>query len=368
MIGILAYLSTTVFFPSYIILMVIPIFTIRLIRNSHNYFSLYRNPQIKIGEILLIISALLALLIFVAGMQSDIADTGLSIKYPYLGLIFISCLLGKVVNNRDLLFIIILFSIESLVGILEYVLEVKTFFKVSKDSLGETGFGESELLYYNRVFGISDNSSTFAFKGLIVLFILYLNFGNIIRNRFVVYFVSALVIVTLFITFNRTTIIATMGFLFLIANRKFKILGLITFVLFIILFYQQVIEQLFRGMDGGDTSGRAIVFMSYYEFIKDNLLFGNYGVKLWLLLLGKIFHAHNSFLELFASNGLLVSIIFLAGFYTLTNKRSLPIIITLSVYSLIQYGLFWGFTFNDIITFGLIFYTYKANGKRYNEE
>jgi hypothetical protein len=117
---------------------------------------------------------------------------------------------------------------------------------------------------------------------------------------------------------------------------------------------------LLKSISGINTSGRSVIWLNYFCFIDQHLLFGNGSDKLMLKTVNQdekkidLIHAHNSFIELFATNGLLLSIYFLAMLSFLWKKHNFILLVTILLYSFFQYGIFWGFSFLDVIFMGFL--------------
>ncbi|MEY3236946.1 MAG: hypothetical protein RI883_1047 [Bacteroidota bacterium] len=117
---------------------------------------------------------------------------------------------------------------------------------------------------------------------------------------------------------------------------------------------------LINSISGINTSGRSVIWLNYFCFIDQHLLFGNGSDKLMLKTVNQdekkidLIHAHNSFIELFATNGLLLSIYFLAMLSFLWKKHNFILLVTILLYSFFQYGIFWGFSFLDVIFMGFL--------------
>ena len=104
-----------------------------------------------------------------------------------------------------------------------------------------------------------------------------------------------------------------------------------------------------------NTSGRTLIWANFFQFIEEHLWFGNGSDKLYFrekdIVTGeeKLVHAHNSFLELIATHGLLLSALFIGILLVLWRKKNLIFIMTLLFFSLFQYGVFWGISILDVI-------------------
>lgn len=285
---------------------------------------------------------------------------------PYSIFMFISYYFAFKVNRRILSVVLIFILIEIFVGILEYSMHVKSFFpSVLANIQGEAPFGMRGLIYYKRVAGLSSNSSVFAFKVLAGFFILQiLNIKGRKRS-----FVFIMLLIGLFITFTRSAILA-LGFFILLTNipiikqalirlfynkstKIYFLYALILLVLILISIYNWdvIYNQLNRGMKNADLSSRDTVFATFFDFLKDNLFLGNGSYKLWIDINGSKFHAHNSIMETFVTNGIIIGFFYLCLIFRNINKKNYPYILTFLVASLFQYIIFWGISFMDLIFF-----------------
>ena len=172
----------------------------------------------------------------------------------------------------------------------------------------------TDILCYNKVYGLSAVTSVFAQKVMIGILLLY--FLQIKKYK---YFFLVALILGLVITFNRTAIVASLFFLGMQAFKnikhvkweyKFLMLSLgIGLSVIILNNTELILSQFFRGKSGVDYSGRDFVFERFISFIEDNLLFGNFVEKVWIeISVGRVYHADNSYLETLASLGLILTI------------------------------------------------------------
>lgn len=328
-----------------------------------------KNVKYDLSFNIILVIFLLSLLNQALHVNQDFGLTKSSNNYvPYsffMVVIFLS--LGNI-NKQVLHFILIFIIIEIGIGIFEYAIGVPFLFTPKSSGSGETEFGTGNLLYYNRVFGISTTTSAFALK-VFVGFLIFYFIG--INNKIKVYLFLGLLLAGLYITFNRSAIGASVAFLLLyLANSwKYKlratkansILFTITITLFIAgilaasLYSDEVINQFNRGRSVIDYSSRDTVYSYYSDFILSNLFFGNGSYKLWLDISGSLYHAHNSFLQTLANNGFFIFTLYLALILVNLNKNNYIYIIPILLYSLLQYGIFWGISFVDIIFFFFLF-------------
>ena len=277
--------------------------------------------------------------------------------FPYALLFIPTYVIAKTLDRKTLIFLLIFICIEIFVGFFEYALGVRSFFTETSTVFGE-GFGGEEMLYNKRVFGLSANSSVLALKCLIGLIILYITKPKYTILGFL------LLMIGFFITFNRTTILAIIPLLIYfywnyVSQSKYKIIwvGITIFVCFS--FFSAIGYQFLRGADIDNvstiTAKRDLIYEEFFYFFKEHIWNGNGSVKLWIELFpDHKFHAHNSFLMTLASNG-----IFIFGFYLyfalgFIRKTNMLPIITILIYSLFQYGIFWGCSLLDILFIFLI--------------
>lgn len=117
-------------------------------------------------------------------------------------------------------------------------------------------------------------------------------------------------------------------------------------------YYSRLLLEKTRGMN---SSGRKLIWLNYTEFLSENMLFGNGSDKLMMRTINpknrevELMHAHNSFLMVFSSHGLLIGALFLLMYLFWWNWRNAPFVLAIIVYSLLQYGLFWGFSYLDVV-------------------
>ena len=114
-------------------------------------------------------------------------------------------------------------------------------------------------------------------------------------------------------------------------------------------------DKIMNGAQNVQSSGRKIIWLNYINFIQDNLFFGNGSDKLmyreWMPAKKryKLVHAHNSFLQLIATNGIIIALLYFFFYlWNFSSKNYLPIIIII-LYSIFNYGIFWGFSYLDAI-------------------
>ncbi|GAP67738.1 O-antigen ligase like membrane protein, partial [Bacteroidales bacterium 6E] len=128
--------------------------------------------------------------------------------------------------------------------------------------------------------------------------------------------------------------------------------------------HEEILYQFTRGKEGVNMfSGRFYIWNEFYNFIKQNLFWGNNSYKYFIDYFGKRAHAHSSFLQILATHGIFITILYLILIVKNLNKINFPFVLVMLIYSTSQYGIFWGFSMTDIVLFILIFNTRIDNEK-----
>jgi|GEM_PF-1473002 len=107
--------------------------------------------------------------------------------------------------------------------------------------------------------------------------------------------------------------------------------------------------------NGINTSGRKLIWMNFGDFLDQHLWFGNGSDKLMFKTINQrerklvMMHAHNSFLELLGTNGVLISCLYLLFYLVIWSRKNTVLVLAILAYSMLQYGVFWGFSLLDVI-------------------
>lgn len=318
-------------------------------------------------------------------------------------------------SRRTFIVFIVFVAFESMVGVFEYLFNVRTFFLPMNEALI---IHSKDLLYDSRVYGLTVNSSVFALHIMIAFFFLI----NANLKRVYYWIAFTFLLVGLVLSFNRTVLLVVPLFLFvqliqlIWIHRKDKFMGfkqklpvnvLFSFIVFVLLLNTPIIKDSFtRGgsseqlaidhgkefevlqlqplnceqshakplLEPGDidttnylsqklldyskdfnTSGRKLIWINYINQIESKPLFGNGSNKLMLLTYNGVtgenllYHAHNSFLVLFATHGLILGCLFLLMVFLWWQKHNFAVLFAIIFYSLTQYGIFWGFSMLDVV-------------------
>lgn len=107
--------------------------------------------------------------------------------------------------------------------------------------------------------------------------------------------------------------------------------------------------------DGINTSGRNLIWLNYFQFIEGHFHFGNGSQKLWMRSVNankmkiSVMHAHNSWLQLLATNGFWISIMYVAYYCWMWRRGHIAHLSAIMVYSFFQFGWGWGFSVLDFL-------------------
>ena len=293
---------------------------------------------------------------------------------PYTLAMVLTYFLSSQLNKKDLKLIVWFILIETIVVCFQYFIGINTFFS-SLDSFNETLLNNPNLMYNKRPLGLSENSSIIAYKLLIAYLILdYLKLKNTTYT-----IVRGILILGIFFTFNRTTFLVFIIYTLLslikiygpvinnlldhkinLKQLKYLIIGSVSVIIvttIIFFYFGDIYSQLTRGKsEGVSLSGRDSIWKGFIDFIYENPFFGNGSEKYYFQHNNKLTHAHNSFLEIIATHGIFIFLIYLYLVLRNINYLNVVFIILLIIYSMFQYGIFWGISLMDIILFKLLFF------------
>lgn len=400
-LSLLLFLLTCAYVPNWFYLILIGTsiyFNIEFIKSV--LFGFYKFKIIDLTFTLLLVFAFLMMILRIFDINSW---NGLKDFYSYAYLFpftYLGARTLKIYEKGVLKWLIIFIAFESLVAILQYFLGVSSFFTNLKLYREFTSY---DMLYYTRVFGFSSNSSMLSLK----LFI-----GLILLNTKVVNKSWTLVFEFLFLAlsilaFGRIILIVIPIYYLikicinLIKYKRIKTEILLPFLAFILFFsvnpswtnkqftrnnmsVSKIKEVEDVNHDGKITdknennfnnseltdivgisdinmSGRNKIWNHYFNNIESNIFFGNYGKK---YLINDKTHAHNSYLQILSSFGIIFTIFLLAVFILRINYENFYIVIPIFLVSLGQYFVFWGISFFDVIFYYFLFFT----GRELNEK
>ena len=347
MLGFLLFFDTLAFAP-YVIAFVIALWAFATRKNEIEYVASNNLTYIHLFGAFLVLCTINC---FFHGAN------GIPNMYMQVFMLIVAFAL----SHKDAKVFIALTCFECLIGVVEYYFGVSSFFESDPEF-----FEDEELLYFKRVNGLSGNSSTLSEKVLISSLLLY-NIRNLLEKKEVIIMFSIL-LVGYFVTFNRTAIITFLMFAGYIFLQKYKdqikrqyALGVISIAIlisFVIIFWENFGELIILQFSRGDTAslltGRPLIWSMFGQFISENLFFGNGSVHLLVPYYSGPIHAHNSFIQVLADNGLFLALLYLINVFIKINKRNCLYLFPFIVLSLTQYSLFWGFSVEDVFFFAFL--------------
>jgi hypothetical protein len=333
--------------------------------------------------------------------------------YASFYLVPITFFVGKYVGKQSVFkFVLILICLEILVGIIEYFSGLRSF------SGCNNAITDKSLLYNSRIFGLSSNSSVLAIKVMVgfvlidytewtkkinypvrlLLFIgLILTFNRTVLVALVVYWILVLLRTLCKTMIHKQKIrlrtnlplqvalftLLLIGVLAPVISHQFTRGGMEMDTLETKLYRTQErmscaemhapelqtpleaknkqVEKIMGNLGSVELSGRKLIWFNFLHHIAEKPLFGNGSDKLYFRSWQPtkkqfaLIHAHNSFLELLATNGLLIFALYLVFYLSLLNRYNWVPLIAFGVYSLGQYGIFWGMSFLDVFLVVFLF-------------
>jgi O-antigen ligase len=287
---------------------------------------------------------------------------GIESRHPYFLAYIFTFILATQLRKRDMQIIAYLIAFECGFVFLEMALGENTIFTSNPEYRSNLSFA---MLYFARPFGLSDGTNTMGGKILIAI-ILSDYFLEKSRRKNLV---RVALLLALIINFSRTAILAAAVHYFIyfafnpdIKNKVKKIaLILVAMFCFQLAFmnslFELIIYQLNRGRETGvDLSYRDIIWEQCLTFIKNHPWFGNGSSRfhIWLSDYGAWEHAHNSFFHIFTTNGILIAGATLLWLGSRITKSNVKLVMPILIFSLGQYGIFWGISFIDIVFLFLI--------------
>lgn len=370
MVAFLAYLPTTLFGEHYIYLL---FFAMMIFRERNRVFNDIQSVIDKKGG-KLTFSAFLMFAILLLSLVNNLIHQDMILApkdlIPYMLLMGVTIYLSKFFSKRDALVILGLLSIEILVGVYEFAIGVNTLFRELETFRDQSG---STLLYFKRVFGLSANSSALAEKVLIGLFLLY---GFKLFSTWWGKIAFGILMVGVVITFSRTLISTGLVFLLIVAMQKSLVKhrsvlswSVVLLVLAVgvsliafgwIQYGEQFVAEFTRKQGQIEITGRGDIWTNFISFWMNNPVSGNGSYKLWL---GE-YHAHNSFLQTLASQGLIIFFLLMIFVFRNVNSKNYWIVIPVFFYSLTQYGIFWGVSLFDLVFFHFLLHHYSQEDEK----
>lgn len=284
--------------------------------------------------------------------------------FGYL-LLPLSLLIGRSLRPATIRCLLGLICLEALVCGIQLVLRQPYVFAGQREAIlnsGITEWGSTDLLYFNRMYGLSTNSSVAAQKFMLGMLLL---FDLVARPRWRS-LVFVLLAVGLYTTFNRTTLFAVglylgckaLGMLAQTSvRRQLQVLGLVALTAAVLVVrWPQVKDQFLRGnLDRSlvEESGRASLWQAAAETITTHPVGGNLSQRFQVYEYGEWFHLHSSWLQLVADHGV-AGWLLIAHTFALPRRRNLAAFLALAFYSFVQFGLFGKISFINIVFYYLM--------------
>lgn len=253
--------------------------------------------------------------------------------------------------------------VEIFVGLAEFSLGRVALFESQAAAANQELSLDSLFVYDRRVFGLSSNSSVLAEKIFICAMLCGL---GLVPKKWLPHCVAALLI-GLYITFNRTTMIVCGLYAALLAwpwiksrPRNFAMAcGVLAAAIAVVASnLDEILLQVFRGGEGLSYSelSRFYFWEVGAEKLLSHPLIGN-GSLTWRvedLVTGQYQHAHNSFVMLFVTHGAPLALTILTYVTLRARKAIAPELIAIAAYSMTQYFVFWNLSAPDLFLYWLL--------------
>lgn len=284
---------------------------------------------------------------------------------PYSFLILVTIQLAKNIDERVYLIFVYCLIVDIFVGIYQKMNGIVSFYDISQVLVEG-----DDMLYNTKVYGLSTNSSGFSEKVFLVLMV-YQHYD--FNKKISPYFFYPIIIVGLLLSFNRSALLGAIVFAFiaLVQSKKTTKLLIMLFLgsvilLFFIVKYdltEVVVKQFLRGHEDIASAGfseREIIYPYFVDFISNHLWLGNNSYKLLIDMGdGRILHAHNSYLQTLATNGLIVFLFYCYLIFHKLTLKNIKIIFPFLIFSIFQTFILWGISLGDLILYSILLSNYK---------
>jgi hypothetical protein len=243
---------------------------------------------------------------------------------------------------------------------------------------------QSQFLYYKRVAGLSGSSSSFGLKILLAYMISFFLYeeGFISKKR--VQFIWIYLTAGLYISFNRTAILAFLFFCGLIFSRLSRLKYLVpALIVLLTLFFsisilssndflrfdylrQKAAFQFLRGKSI-QSLDEAIADINRFnmwneglDFIGENIFLGNRSKKKYvdhtIVNIPEGSHYHNSFIQIIVTHGCIISFAFFYYLITFFSMKNYYYVLTFFCAAMLQNIIFWGISLWDIVFYIFLFH------------
>lgn len=368
MVGLLTYLPTTAYFPQFFFLVA---FLYVLIRDRERLLSAFyefkNSPKHLINWNFLIIILIIVLSTINRLIHLDSVDN-MAELFPYFILLIPTYIIAISFSESDAKVLVALVAVEGVVVALEWGFGISTFDHALS---GFKTFEEGGLAYFHRPLGLSISSSHIASK----LFLAWLMIDFFKFKGEVWVLVKIILLAAVVMTFNRSVLLSMSIYIaiyysvsFLKLNYRIEnavvgliagIIGFIGVVTVVVAKGQGIINQLTRNTGKVELTGREYLWADFYAFIQEHLIFGNYSVKLWM----DGYHAHNSYIEVIATNGIFIALVYFVLIYRNIKKSNWVYVIPILIFGMTQYAFFWGISLFDILFWVILFKVFPVQKK-----
>ncbi|RQO76830.1 hypothetical protein DBR44_03900 [Aquitalea sp. FJL05] len=286
-------------------------------------------------------------------------------RSPYFIGLIVTFLIASKLEKKQLIAISWLTAIECLILFIEFILKINTVFTYHPEY--KSGIDYS-YIYWGRPFGLSDGSNSFAIKLVIALGIV----NYLMETQWKKHLLQGIIISALIINFSRSAFIAIIFHYIFLYNfhhnnknlyRKLSaaIIAIISTIIITNPFNiaSKIAFHLNHGKKTIDYSYRDEIWKSCINFITNNPILGNNSSRfyIWNADYKQWEHAHNSFLHLITSNGILIT--GLISFWILkhVSKHNFGLLLPLIIFSMGQYGIFWSISIQDVLFINLLIFS-----------
>ena len=371
MTGLLIYLPTTAYFPQFFFLVAFFYVLIRDRKLLLASFTEFRNkPKHPVNWNFLII-VLIILFSTINRLIHWDTFSGMDGFFPYFILLIPTYVIAISFRKSDAKLLVGLVALESVIVILEGFYGVSTF---DSSLAGFVEFSEGDLAYFQRPLGISLASSHIASK----LFMAWLLIDFFKFKNKLWWAVKALLLVAIVLTFNRSVLLSLSVYLVLFYavsffTLKYKlenavvgliagIVGFFGIVIALIIKGASIINQVTRNTGKIELTGREYLWKDFGEFILEHLVYGNNSVKLWM----DGYHAHNSYIEVIATNGVFIALLYFILIYRNIKLSNWVFVMPILIFGITQYAFFWGISLTDILFWVILFVCHEKQSSSKN--
>lgn len=339
-------------------------------------FLYHKRVRLRPVDLLLVVFVIWAFLNGGVGILTERMESLTDVAYVMTsGLYLLVPLLGRYLPRQFRECLLYFICFEACVAIVEGATQRPYLTAGQGQQLmnAQMNWGETDLMYYNRVFGLSNNSSVCALKLMIGIILLDgARLGRVLKMACTLILCGGLIV-----TFNRT-VIASLGlyllfrFFVIDARKRWIAAGVaavgttlaVVFLLGSSDLLPELERQFLRGHEtiDNDVDIRNHIWSQALQFIMDNPVFGNRSLRFYTEIHGDLGHTHNSYLQMVATHGIL-GILPILYPLLLIRRKTLAVIVAFFAFSLTQYGLFWYVSMLDIVLYFLL-----ADGSRETRE